>query len=1234
MTYQDQFTEIVNKIDNTLNFNEVYESETAYQFKKKQGPCPFCGSGTHDSKSSDGAFTFYPSRNKAKCYSCGTATGIIKLITHTHNCTYKQAIHYISQYYLDTTLTDPKEDIQIAKFKQKKAIKISERKKASLEELKKEEEKKKKSYNYIRGLILAVEDKSLAVKYLQDRAINTGALEGKFYQANAYKNLPAGVVFFDTEKRCLNKRYITNELPEGVSKTFTFGEMLNSVYDETFMPHNDTVFITEGVINALSLFQCGKSAISLFATTNYISDVPKFKKYFNEKHVVLAFDFDKAGQQSTIKQANFIILNFVFKSLSVIIFPSENDANDLLQKKELENYINIKYNYAVLNKKLIAKELKLIQADQKNYFPKLRPDNYYNRPAVPDKEPNGKLIEKRGDITDQVLEMFYGSDFLCANTFQDFNIYYLEEYTIIEEKTAHIHTSTQENPIFLIHQSKNLQLIWRPFAGRPYNEFEYIGKKPENFNIGYSQIEKIYEANKKDTELITPELQKITIVYNLRDLLNLAAIDEAPLFFTGKELSYDLRKKLEGFAKIIYQVPTQKQADLYRAQKIGLKHIDICTMHVPKINGQSDNSISDWLKNNSSGLYKRQLNTALPFKFWEYEKGDYDISIIKLRNFLSALGYYTYENKQEKQSYMYIKIKGRIVENMDKNIFPRYIENIINNYLVARGETSKLRDKITTSSRFSERFLSGMNQIKLDFENSTKEFQNWFFDDGTMWTVTQEGIKHHSQRDLKKYVWEEDLLKYPSKVSGSPFRISYQKKYTKSRKVFHEAQKGTPEHFEAKKALSKFNAIDIYDIEITDRNNYFLQFLFFTSFVYWEEVERKGINMKPNDFWYSLEKILETSQINEIKLHLINKLTWLGYFMKDYKSMADDFGLAILDAIDHEPGLRKGGAAGGGKSIITKAIKEIKRTLIMKAEAEDFPENKHRYENYNGEKILVCDDMHLKSRIGNMLTDFSEGIEVNPKHKKPRKIPFIESPKIIITRNYIDDEGERVDRRLGRMFVFPFFHDNKGGRFTERRRPNDFFGRMLFQDDTLEDKSKLINLFATCYRANLQFAEINPPMMDMEKFRLIRRIGEPLVEYLDLLFDDEQNFGYIDRVPLFNNFKEDQRPSMNSYQRSNIYNTSQKFKALVEDYCTLRTLIINPKEFITDEKRIRIIRTSETQTNKSGYAKTTEHFYINTKEGFYEDLKTFEKTGITETKQPEQMKIPEPESNENGDLPF
>jgi hypothetical protein len=691
-------------------------------------------------------------------------------------------------------------------------------------------------------------------------------------------------------------------------------------------------------------------------------------------------------------------------------------------------------------------------------------------------------------------------------------------------------------------------------------------------------------------------------------------------------------------------MPTRKSQDREKAKRIAHNHIELRTFILPHY----CQNVTDFLQQHSAAYLKRQLNNALPLRFWEYDdkKKDYDLNIITLRNFLNNFGYYTFSNVVDGGDYMYIKVEGKIVNRIEREKFSRHIETFVDHYLSKRGENIKLRNKITISNRFTEKNLSGLKELDLDFGNSGKGFQNWFFADKSMWTVTKAGIKKHSQNKCQKFIWDNELLDYPSEILEAPFQIFFKQGYEKKLKELHSYADNSAEKQAVIKELAKLRHTDKYDIEILDRKSYFLQFLWATSYAYFERAESKGFFLKPEDFWYNFPThkdsegsdipLFSDDEISEMKLHMINKITWIGYYMKDFREPHEDYGLAILDAVDEVPGMHNKGAAGGGKSLITKGISKAKTTCIIKAEREDFAEYPFRYSPYKNERVIVCDDMHKASKIGNMLTDFSEGLVINRKHKQEIPVPFKKAPKIIVTRNYIDDEGERVDRRLGRMFVFPFFHDNKSGRYKTRRKPADWFGRQLFDDDTEEDKSKLINFFAYAYIANMNFGEVNPPMQNMEAFRTVKRIGEPLIEFLDEYFEDPLNLGFIEKVPLYESFIEAQRFNMSPYQRSNVYNTAQKFKNLLGEYCKIRTYVFNPDELINETSHNRIMRTSETKKNKAGYPRTVEFIYVNTQVSFLKELKQMQARQEEPAKQePVQMQLQElPQRVNDDELPF
>ena len=1241
--YNAEFQSAKEAIEN-LSFKDIYESETAYRFKKRgstwQAPCDHCGSGTGGGPNSDGAYTWYRKTNAGYCYSCGAKDNIITLIYHCHNFDYKQTIHYLAKEYLNRILVDPatvethgraSKNIAntIANAKPKAKKQISQRKKVSDEELQAEEAEKKRRFDVALKYVLETTDITKAREYLEGRAIKTEALPSDaFYQSNHYykdgARIPESVVFIDSQQQLLNKRYVSDELPAGVKKSFSFGKLTNSVYDITFRKEVPELYITEGVINALSLFQCGCSAIAAFATTNNITDKEKFAPYFEEKNIILAFDSDKAGLQAAIKRAVFILNNFQHKSLGVLLFPEKQDANNLLQNGELHLHIQNVFNYTRIDKKRAIAELQKIQADPKNYIPNLKPNSYFVRVADQSETNEGVFPDVEKEIPAEVLQRI---GIAQPKTYEKYGLQYCSKYKIIKNKKAYIYQSTHENPVFFLNFDK-YQLAWRPFDTD--REIIWYGKTPKHPVIGNKQVLKAASDAKAATEAVeeydddddevrkkkrksNKPLNSVVLVYSIPDLLNLTAIGEHPYFLEGSFLPYDLFKDMHDSAEKHYQVPHLSKHARAKAKKIALNHLDIRTLHLPF--DKPYRTLSEYLINETPKKYQRLKNTALPYRFWEFKKGNCEIRLIRIRQFLQAYGYHTYQHLTNKQGYIYIVITGRTVRRIDIELFSKEARDFLESYFVKHGETEDVREAVAKATELNESGLSGLRKAKLDFDNFGTKYQQWFFSDGFAWTVTPNGIKRHRQTENNKYVWEHQILDYPSEVRKPAFQIFMQPAYQELLKQIKAAREGTDEFTGLHKKLKEVREIDKYDIEIHDRGFKYLQFLWLTGFVYWEEVEKKQ-RIEPNKYWDGLEEVLTTDQINEMKLHLINKISWYGYYMDDYRTFAQDYGWGILDSVDPDQKDKKKGSAGGGKTIMHRAISEVKSTVTIDASYEDFPDYKHRYEDYDGERVIVCDDMHEKSKIGNMLNDFSLGITVNPKHKKSIPIPMPKAPKIIVTRNYIDDEGERVDRRLGRSFVFNYFHDNKSGRYKTKRTPATVFKKMFFQNETDEEKSRLINFFAQCYIANKEFGEIQAPIDNVLRYRLTKKIGATLIDFWDEYFDNGDNYGYIERVPVYEEF----RQSDDSARRG--YYTKQRFKDLTEDYCMLKNLVFNPEVLINDKKNNRIKQQSKEKIGKNGYPVKVEFFNINTKDGFKKAIEELEQEGKIHTPEPVQPKLP------------
>ena len=153
------------------------------------------------------------------------------------------------------------------------------------------------------------------------------------------------------------------------------------------------------------------------------------------------------------------------------------------------------------------------------------------------------------------------------------------------------------------------------------------------------------------------------------------------------------------------------------------------------------------------------------------------------------------------------------------------IKTFIDNYLERRGENTKLRSKIMKSSDLNENNLSTLRELELDTDNSGKSYQNWFFKDGNMWTVTRNGIKKFEQHRIKKYVWDDELLDMPSDVLANQFEIKYTDEYLNLKKHLDDFEYGSEEWKKINHKIQNIKTNDKYDIETYNRTKYFLQCL-------------------------------------------------------------------------------------------------------------------------------------------------------------------------------------------------------------------------------------------------------------------------------------------------------------------------------------------------------------------------------------------------------------------------
>jgi hypothetical protein len=175
-----------------------------------------------------------------------------------------------------------------------------------------------------------------AKAYLEGRGIECDNLPpNSFYQNNSKNGKPDGIVFLDTKEKLLNKRCLEEN---GRGNYLNQGDLNGALYTKCYQERMDTVFITEGVINTLSLYPV-YSGVAIFSATNKISK-SRIEPFIQNKKVVIAMDNDDGGNEAAeILYQSIMEWNISVHSIHKLIVPEGKDINDLLKDNNLFSFL-------------------------------------------------------------------------------------------------------------------------------------------------------------------------------------------------------------------------------------------------------------------------------------------------------------------------------------------------------------------------------------------------------------------------------------------------------------------------------------------------------------------------------------------------------------------------------------------------------------------------------------------------------------------------------------------------------------------------------------------------------------------------------------------------------------------------------------------------------------------------------------------------------------------------------
>ncbi|HMM38070.1 MAG TPA: toprim domain-containing protein [Desulfovibrio sp.] len=169
-----------------------------------------------------------------------------------------------------------------------------------------------------------------ATAYLRMRGLHD-VLEGLdySYQANV-RGTGSGAVMFRIDSQTANGRLFNP--PKGEGKSHSSGPLVGKYWRHPAMQYKPTepTYITEGIINALSLIEMGYQAIAVLSS----GTDPERIDLSDFANIVLAFDNDRAGKDALRKWHRH--LKAQNRHQLTAILPKSGDWNDFLVRTRIE----------------------------------------------------------------------------------------------------------------------------------------------------------------------------------------------------------------------------------------------------------------------------------------------------------------------------------------------------------------------------------------------------------------------------------------------------------------------------------------------------------------------------------------------------------------------------------------------------------------------------------------------------------------------------------------------------------------------------------------------------------------------------------------------------------------------------------------------------------------------------------------------------------------------------------
>lgn len=234
----------------------------------------------------------------------------------------------------------------------------------------------------------------------------------------------------------------------------------------------------------------------------------------------------------------------------------------------------------------------------------------------------------------------------------------------------------------------------------------------------------------------------------------------------------------------------------------------------------------------------------------------------------------------------------------------------------------------------------------------------------------------------------------------------------------------------------------------------------------------------------------------------------IGYLSHEYKDPSRTRAVIFVDeAISDNP------EGGTGKSILMKALAYIKKAITIDGKNFNFKRSFAFQRVDIDTKLLVFEDVLLSFDFERLFSVITDGITVERKGKQPFRIDEKDSPKILISTNYVvGGEGNSHNRRKVEIEFSQFYN--------EEHTPLDDLGKMLFEDWDNKDWMYFDVFVVECINIYLSNGIIRPLIKNIPLRKLQQHTSDEFARYAQRELCKLEDGVEYNKHKLFNRFKQ------------------------------------------------------------------------------------------------------------------